>query len=242
LNFNITASTAAAGLIQDCEDTLGMEANTIAGSSTLMKVFTKNINEWYKRVNVLIWKSIGTWEYDDSNFSDLPIATTTLVASQQDYEIPSVAQRIDRVEVLNDDGDYQLLKPFDKSEIGLAMSEYRETAGMPRYYDLVGRSVFLYPKPAAGDITTTAGLKIYFSRTVDQFLYTDTTASPGFNVDYHRILSLGAAKDYAISYELNILPYLKGQIDEMEKELKHFYAHRHRGMLPKFRPKRRNYT
>ena len=242
MNYNSTASTAAAGLIQDCEDLLGMSANEIAGTSALMKVFTKNINEWYKRVNIWIWKNTGNWEYDDSNFTDLPIATTTLVHNQQDYEIPSVAQRLDRIEVLNSAGDYQLLNPIDKSQITKSMSEYLETAGLPRYYDLVGRSVMLYPKPASGSVTTSAGLKLYFSRTVDQFLYTDTTASPGFNVDFHRILSLGAAYDYAMSYELRVLPYLKGQLGEMEKELKHFYAHRHRGMLPKFRPKRRNYT
>jgi len=42
------------------------------------------------------------------------------------------------------------------------MSEFYETPGMPVYYDLVGRSVFLYPKPGANYVTETDGLKMYF--------------------------------------------------------------------------------
>ena len=244
MNFNLSAATAAAGLIQDCEDLLGMDANTIAGSVALKKTFTKNINEWYKQVNTWIWQSTGLWEYDDANYTDLPVATTTLVHNQQDYELPSVAQKIDRIELLDSNANYGLLLPIDKSSIkNLSMTEFQESAGFPLYYDLVGRSVLLYPKPSSASVTTTAGLKVYFTRNIDVLNATATTASPGFNVDFHRILSLGASCDYAVSYEMvDKLPYLKGQINEMKKDLKKFYGSRHRGMPPIFTPKRRHYT
>jgi len=244
MQFNITATTAAAGLIQDCEDLLGMDANEIAGSTALRKTFTKNINEWYRQVNQWIWQSTGTWEYDDANYTDLPIATTTLVHSQQDYELPSSAQKIDRVEVLDSNSDYGLLLPIDKSQVkNLSMSEYQETDGFPAYYDLVGRSILLYPAPSSASVTTTAGLKVYFTRGIETFNATATTASPGFIEDYHRILSLGAAYDYATAYEITPkIQIIKGHLNEMVEGLKKFYGSRHRDMKVRFHPKKRNYN
>ena len=109
---------------------------------------TRNINEWYRRTASWIWESSADWEWDDSNYTTLPNATTALAAGQQDYELPSTAQKIERVEVKNSDGDYMLIAPLDKSQVNQAMTEFWETNGMPIYYDLVGRSVLLYPAPA----------------------------------------------------------------------------------------------
>ena len=244
MNFSITASGGAAGLIQDCENLLGMTAAEISSDTTLMKRFTKDINAYYRRVNSWIWESTGTWEYDDSNFTDLPISTTTIVDEQQDYEMPSTAQRVDRIEVLDSAGNYQPLKAFDKSEIkNVAMSEYYKTAGMPVKYDLVGRSIMLYPKPSTTYVTAAKGLKIYFSRDIDEFAYTDTTTSPGFLVNFHRLLSLGASYEYCISYEINTKAnFLKGQINELVGELKSFYNSRHRDQKARIKPKKKNYN
>jgi len=305
-------TTNKRGLIQDCETLLGMEDGGISGDTTLLETFTRMINIWYRRVNSWIWEATGTWEYDDSNYTDLPNATQDLTANTQDYEIPSTAQKIDRVEVLDSAGNYQLLKPLDKSEIkNSSMSEFYETPGMPRYYDLVGHFVSLYPKPAAGSVTTTKGLKIYFTRDIEefgtlrtgtaegtvanhlvddtkaQFLATDVdkivfnttdstsakitartdsgdvtlnadifadgeeyqiwtdaapTKEPGFVNNFHRLLSLGAAYDYCVSYEIGEKAnFLKGQINELVEELKKFYGSRHRDQKTRFKPKKRNY-
>ncbi|MHA1483136.1 MAG: phage adaptor protein, partial [Candidatus Heimdallarchaeaceae archaeon] len=232
------------GLIQDCENLLGMTATEISGDAALLKRFTTDINTYYKRANSWIWESTGTWEYDDSNYTDMPIATTTLVADQQDYEIPSTAQKIDRVEVLDSAGNYQRIKPIDKSEItSQSMSEFLKTAGMPVYYDLVGRSILLYPKPATASVTTTKGLKLYFSRNIVAFGTSDTTTAPGFVNNFHRLLSLGASYDYCISFEIGEKAnFLKGQLNEMKDELKNFYGSRHRDMKTRIKPKRRNYA
>lgn len=221
-----------------------MTVTEISGDSALLKRFTKDINDYYRRVNSYIWEVTGTWEYDDAEWTDLPIATTDLVANQQDYALPSTAQKVDRVEVLNSAGDYQLIKPIDKSMIRTgAMSEFYETAGMPVYYDLIGRSVFLYPKPAAASVTTTDGLKVYFSRDIDEFVSTDTTREPGFVSNFHTILSLGASYKYAISYEMTSkISFLKREINEMKKELKNFYGTRHRDYKDRIVPRKERYT
>jgi len=243
MKFNDT--TNKTGLIQHCEMILGMADTDISGDATLLKQFTGLINAHYRRVNSLIWSVTGTWEYDDSNLTDLPISTTTIVDDQQDYEMPSTAQKIDRVEVMNSDGDYQLIKPLDKSQITTdAMSEFNETAGMPVYYDLLGRSIFLYPKPSTSDVTAAAGLKLYFTRDVDQFVSTDTTTEPGFVNNFHPILSFGASLDYCISRlpdEVNKINNIRAEINALKDELKGFYGNRHRDLKTRIRVPIQNY-
>lgn len=244
MNFNITASGSAAGLIQDCEDLLGMTTAEISGNSALLKRFTKDINAYYRRVNSWIWEVTSTWEYDDSNWTDLPIATTDLIDGQQDYEIPSTAQKIDRVEVLDSAGNYQLITPIDKSQIKTGALD-TETTGMPTEYDLIGRSLFLYPKPDADSVTLVAGLKLYFSRDIDEFTSTDTDTAPGFVSNFHRILSLGASLDYCIAFmpdEVSKVNLLRSQINELREELKNFYSQRHRDQMTRISPKKRDYT
>jgi len=172
------------GLIQDCEDLLGMEDTAISADNTLLRRFTKNLNGWYRRVNSWIWKATSTWEYDDSNYTDLPVATATLVDAQADYELPSSAQKIDRVEVMDNGGIWHKLKPIDKAMVRGALDEHRKTNGLPVEYDLVGRSIVLYPTPATAKITAAAGLKIYFSREIEEFGAIKTGTADG-TVAYH---------------------------------------------------------
>jgi hypothetical protein len=245
MKFNST--TDKDGMIQYCEVLLGMADTDISGDTTLLKQFTMLINTYYRQVNSWIWHATGTWEYDDSNYSNLPIATTNLGEDeQQDYEMPSDAQKVDRVEVLDSDGNYQDLKPFDKSQIkGSSMTEFLETAGMPRYYDLVGRSIFLYPKPSSDNVTLSRGLKVYISRDIAEFASSDTTTEPGFVENFHAILPLGASLDYCIAYmpdAVSKMNYIKSRLNDLKEELQNFYGSRHRDMKTKFIPKRRKYT
>jgi len=231
------------GLIQDCETLLGMDDGTISGDSTLLKTFTRLMNAWYRRVNSWIWEVTGTWEYDDTNYTDLPEATTSLVNGQEDYTIPSTAQKIIRVEVLDKDGNYRKVEPIDQSMVDVALSEFQETDGLPMYYDIRGNSIFLYPAPSSDDVTLTKGLKVYFSRDIDEFSSTDTTKEPGFVRNFHRILSLGASYDYAISHEMfSKANYIKGELRDLVKELRNFYGARpNRELKTRFNPKRYNY-
>jgi len=224
------------GICQDINQHLGFSMTDT--SSYPIEDKTRNVNEWYRKANTWIWQATGTWEYDDSNYTDFPIATADLVDAQQDYALPTTAQKIDRVEVLDSEGSYHLIKPLDKGQIkGSSMSEFYKEDGFPAYYDLVGASVFLYPAPAAGDVTTTAGLKLYFTRDISVFTSSSTTTEPGFARPFHRILSLGAALDYAIGRKMwdRVNP-IKREIKELKVELQEFYGNRHRDMKARVRP------
>jgi hypothetical protein len=179
------------------------------------------------------------WEFDDSNQTTLPIATTTLVASQQDYSIPATALGVERVEVMNDSGDYQVLKQIDKSEIkNAAMTEFFETDGMPTYYDIMGNSIFLYPAPVTGDVTLALGLKIYLSRDIHEFAITDTASEPGIPDSFHPYIAFADASDYAIAKNMGAqrLQMLQAGMARYEGMISDFYARRNRDKHVRIKP------
>ena len=239
--MKINDVTLKQGLCQDANFLTGLAITDSSTYTVADKI--RNANTWYRKVNAWIWDSTGDWEYDDSNWTNLPVATTDLVTTagseQQDYEMPSTAQKIDRVEVLDSEGNYQLLKPFDKSQVlDQSMSEFYETAGFPIYYDLVGRSILLYPKPADASVTATDGLKLYFARDIDEFAITDTATEPGFSKNYHRLISLGMSYDYCLRNGLDDRKTnIRKEIDELKDQLQTEYGARHRNFRTRIIPR-----
>ena len=226
---------------QNCLYHDALEFAGISDSSQFpLTQFTRNANAWYRKADSWIWEATGTWEFDDSKWTTLPIATSTLVDGQQDYEIPSTARKIDKVEVMDSGGNYKLLKPFDKSQIGVAMDEYYKTNGLPSRYDLVGRSVMLYPTPAAAMVTLLKGIQVYFPRDIDGFAITDTNTEPGFDNHFHRIISLGAAYDHCMANDVERLKPIKVELKELKTELQAHYGVRHRDFRPRMIPKDRD--
>lgn len=222
---------------QNCLYHDALEFAGISDSSQFpMTQFTRNANNWYRRGDSWIWEATGTWEFDDSNWTTLPIATATLVDGQQDYEIPSTARKMDRVEILDSGGNYKQLDAFDKSMSNVAMSELYKTNGMPEIYDMVGRSIMLYPKPAAASVTTAAGIKVYYARDIDEFAITDTNSEPGFDNHFHRIISLGAAYDYCISNDPERIKPIRIELSNLKTELTAHYGVRHRDLRPRMIP------
>lgn len=157
---------------------------------------TRNVNRWAYKAHIAQIKANHRWQIDDYNLTTLPHLTTTLVAEREDYEIPTGFLKINRLEVKDAQGDYQKLIPIDQSDIKGAYTEFEETSGLPKYYDIVGNSLILMPKPAAADITTTEGLRIHILREIDIFTTADTTQEPGFPEAFHRIVVYGACYDF----------------------------------------------
>jgi hypothetical protein len=214
-------TSAYTGLVQDVDFIL-------FGSSTATSPYaiadkTRNINSWYDKVANLIMKSDNRWEWDDNNKTDLPIATTALVADQQDYNITGASfLKILKVELKDANGNWQPLSPISLDDKrNESMTDYQKTAGTPREYDKLGNQIFLYPKP---NYSQAASLKVYYQRNVTHFAVSDTTAVPGFAENFHKILSYGAALDYAIAHTMNNkIATLTPLIKEMEVNIADFY-------------------
>lgn len=194
---------------------------------------TRNVNEWYNRVIGWILDAQDDWQWDDKNQTDLPIGTTNLVSSQQDYAEPT-SLTITRVEIKDSGGTWRLLEPIDQADIeGEALGNFLSTAGTPRFYDKLGNSIFLYPKPS---YNSTGGLKVYFLREPDYFTASDTTQEPGFESMFHRILSVGAAYDFSLANGLDNMVVLKNRIDELKSELIKYYGRKSKDRRPRITP------
>ena len=223
-----TSSNTDQSLYHDCLFLLGLGVTDTTTYPT--NDFIRSANEWNRKAVTWIWQSQGDWDYDDSNYTDLPIATTTLVDGQQDYALPSTAFEIERVEILDKDGEYVLISPIDKTWVkDESMTEFEGTNGMPKYYDLVANSIFLYPAPSTDDVTAVAGIKIYFRRGIDTFSITDTATTPGFQENFHRICSVGPAMDWCNSKMIvDRIPMLNGMMKDLMTDVKQYYSTRHK--------------
>lgn len=189
----------------------------------------RRLNHAYEDTVAKIIVADGVWQFDDSNYADFPIATTNLVAGQKDYKFDTTHLEIERVEVLDNQGNYHLIYPIDRSQINVAITEYAKTDGLPSEYDKDGSSIVLYPGPGAAYVTLSAGLKVYFKRTAAIFTSGEVstgTKSPGFASPFHMLLAYKAALPYAISYKQDRVKVLELKIQQMERDLIAFYGMR----------------
>jgi hypothetical protein len=205
------------GIVQEARWLVGANAQSYS-----TKDITRNVNRWFDRAVSLIFNAGGRWQWDDSNQTDYPIAVTPLVSGQQDYTFDVSHLRVHRVEIQGEDGNWIKLKAFDPRDLGeMSVQEFQETDGVPRYYDVVANSLFLYP---ASNYDQDASLKVWFQRKASYFDMTDTTKEPGFAEIFHRYLSLGAAYDYSLKFNSSNRNQLREEIALLETEISKFYA------------------
>jgi len=177
------------------------------------------------RVTQLIMKNDRNWEWDDINQDDLPIATTTLVASQRDYGISASHLTIIKVRVKDSGGLYWTLSPIKRRDISDTLDE--ESDGLPRHYAKLGSSLLLYPKPAAASVTLVKGLEIQFQRPASYFTVDSTTDEPGFATQFHRLIPLYASRDWLlVNGDQSRIARVELEIARLEAELEKFYARR----------------
>lgn len=224
-----SATTDKNGILQQIERRTNLGDTAITGNSLLLAHFTMEVNNAYSRVANLIYQADRRMQWDDPNFADAPVSKFNLVANQQNYgifaESPSSIQdwlQIERVEILDNSDNGVLLEPIDIADIDSAMSEYEETAGTPKEYDLRGAEIFLYPKPS---YSKTSGGIVYFKRAPEYFVATDTTKQPGFATLYHELLVLWPVNNWKVDKGQNNQA-IRQEISLMEKELLEFYAKR----------------
>lgn len=195
---------------------------------------TSMVNRASEYVSSLILMADLRWRWDDSNQTDLPIATAALVASQQDYSISTAHLILERIEVKDENGNWHLLTPFDQSRLKgdrkRALDEYLKTAGLPREYDVVGNSIFLYPKPS---YSQAASLKIHFARGPVAFTTADDTETPGFNTLFHDLLPLKVSYEYSALYHLDRANFLLAKVQKGEEAIQDFYAKRQTDARPR---------
>jgi len=177
----------------------------------------------------------GNWQYDDTNYTDLPVGTGNLVSAQSSYSFSSEYLDILEVMILTTGGIYQRITPFDPSEMDMSWDEWVNSAtgtipnGFPQYYDKLGDSIRFDKSPTATYATLTNGLKVRFKRTADLFTSAQVTTGtkvPGIASPYHQLLAYMAAIPYCMSYKKDRVPLYEKKVDEMTKDMIDFYTRR----------------
>jgi len=221
-------------------DTYGQDIVTITNDLANTTNLTYPINEKTRAANkmlALVWSWIldayNGWESDDSASTDFPIALTSLTANQADYDCPNDAQTIRSVSILPPGGTlYQEVFPITEEEFtsrGIAEGSIFSTTGTPLYYRPIGNSIKLYPTPS---YTQANSLRVTFDRGLLNFIPTDTIKQPGFASQFHNVMPVGMALDFAARNNLTSEPGLQKQLDDFERRIKLFYSKRYQEKYP----------
>lgn len=215
-------TTNNTGILQMTRRFLGMTVSSTIYSAVDVAA---SANRWYQTVVGWILEAHDEWHWDDTNNTTYPIATTALVANQQDYVFPAGILKVLRVEVqYTTGGVWEKAEPFHLKERGRPLDTTTVAADFSTskpFYEVKYGSVWLYPIPSAA---VTGGLKIWFKREVsDVFTSADTTQQPGFDEQFHDILALGAAFDYALAKGVPNIAALRQEIEQKRIDLfKHY--------------------
>ena len=223
----------------DQEDSLVHEAWDLVDANItsypLAKV-TRRFNFALEKLVGIAINSDGVFEYDDTNYTNLPVGTGTLVEGQESYSFAAEYLKVKRVKVKDTDLQWRLLKQIDQSDLqqqGLTIEEYfgldssgNPEKGFPTHYDILGDTIRLYPAPTSTSVTLSAGLKIDFVRTADLFTVSDTTQEPGIPSIFHYLLPTFAALKYALSYKKDRVAELRLEWELGVKEFEKHFARR----------------
>jgi hypothetical protein len=194
---------------------------------------TRNINIAYDETVAELYRADPNYKWDDTTNTDFPIATTDLIANTDHYVLLDSALVIHKVRIKDAQGNWITLTPKLRSE--LTDTELNAT-GTPDKYFKIDNAVFPLPVP---DYGATAGVELAFQRGGNHFASTDTDDSPGFNLQFHQILSISAALRYAMA---NGMSEKTKTLQEMKEDIRskmvEHYQLRSPDEKPKFRLKR----
>ena len=209
---------------------LNQEARDLCDATTTSYTAATLLRRVNSALETLVGKIIGvsgTWDYDDTNYTDLPIGKGTLVEGQSSYTFAVNYLQIKNIKVLDIDGtSWRLLYPTDQSQEGWALENDLLTDGFPYKYDKVGDTINLYPAPTAANVTLASGIKIEFKRTASLFTsgqVTTGTKEPGIASPWHITIAKMAALPYCKSYKKDRVTQLERDIAvETASMLKHY--------------------
>ena len=166
---------------------------------------TLAVNRAIERVISLINRNDSKWQYDDSNYTNLPTATATITSGQQQYTLSSTYLTIDRIEIKDSGGSWRRLTQIDQqdlkrntfntgasgqlasvsgSDVAIALGEATPSTGRTGAYKASTGvpteyeliGLRLFLFPVP-NYTQSASLRVYFTRTPLLFDYSDNKFS-----------------------------------------------------------------
>ena len=220
-----------------------MDLNRVAKKASDYVGVSRTLADWIDDLNEAVLETVSwiiradpRWKWDDFNHSDMNIFFETLVNGQQDYEVSGAEfLTITEVAVKLKDGRYKVLDPVvrqGKDKKRLARIEDGDS-GIPREYELMGNSLFLYPAANISEVSPVEGLRVTGQRLPVVFTAGDGDKSPGINPLFHKVIPVLMALEYAYENDMNNkINLLQPRRDKFEMQIQDSYASRHRDDEP----------
>jgi hypothetical protein len=232
-------TTNRTGIVQSLEDLTGTQ--NISSYSTAVK--TKDINLAFDDYSNLVKQVSSTWQADDTNHVKYPNMYFNLVSGQGDYafttdEQGNQVQDIYRVECMMPNGTWKLLTPVDEMS-GDSITEIEAQSGTPDSYWKTANGIFLKVK---ANYSQTNGIRMFFTRSPDYFLSSDTTKVPGIPNGHHKYLFWKPAFWYWLPKDTARAQICKQEVDKIEAEIMEDISNRNRDEKVGFRPRYTNYN
>lgn len=231
--MQINPTDKSISLIGDIDFLLFGDSSTLNTDYSLVDRI-RNINIAWDEVVTELYKADPNHKWDDTTNTDFPIATTDLDANADHYVMLDSSLVVHRVRMKSRDGSMWItLSPRVRSE--LTDTELNAT-GEPETYYKLGGAIFPLPVP---DYGVSGGVELEFQRGGNHFTTSDTSSSPGFNSQFHQILSVKASKRYAIANGMSEkVQILTSMEDDINTKMVEHYQRRSPDEKPKFRLKR----
>lgn len=222
-------TTTKTGILQTIERWCNLADGAITGDTTFIKTMTASVNDAFNTLIPLLLSFSDYIKWDDTNNTDLPIGTFSLVSGQSDYTIAQDANSLDifnitslRILPFATSTTYMDLYEMtsDDWRANEAMSPNTFSIGVPTHFLKYGNTIFLYPQP---NYSVAAGVKIYFERQPSYFVSTDTTKKPGIPRPFHVLLALYPALEWNIlnnPQNTAVITRIEARIAKVEKDLR----------------------
>lgn len=193
--------------------------------------------EWF---GAQIIQSVGKYQFDDKNWTNLPRGPITLTEGVSKYTVTDAFLDVEQVSVKDVNGDWHVLTPIDPREyLETAIEEAFAATGLPTHYDKIENTFFLYPAPTATQVTLSGGLYLKFKRTTYTITQSDLdtgTLVPGIATPYHETVCKRAARGYCRNYKPERVPQLDRDLEKEISEAKMFYALRGKDNVNRINP------
>lgn len=182
----------------------------------------RDLNNELSMVQINILRDRGVLEFDDVNFSDLPIGTFAVSASgfckiTEDGDANKILT-IHKVAYLDGD-EYVDVPRIQLTEGQQEIMTQDGTQNVPDSYYELGNSI-VFPGVSGGTA------KVWFDREMEFLTTSDTTKVPGIPSAYHNLVAYKTALNYAIDKGLPNEDRIMRRVQMEEERLTQFEANR----------------
>lgn len=217
-------TTNRTGILQFHED----DTSTQDVSSYSTAVKTARINAAFDDYQKLVVRVAGTWQADDTTHTKYPNMKFDLISGQFDYtftedEQGNQIQDIYRVECKGPDGKWKVLKYTNEMDETTAISEVDTLTGTPDEYYLTANGVFLVVAP---NYTQVDGIRMFFTRSPNYFVPTDTIKEPGIPNGHERYLIAKADYWYWLPKDTTRAQIFWNEVVKLENDIKKDFGNR----------------